>query len=285
MLKNMEKNMKLILKSSIEVHRRYLSEIRKSNKYLIDQFNINNYYYRKILTTGNCCVFGSNLDLLEELDSHKFLTKLPDHRHPAHYKEGIVIRKVVEDSALDNLQDSVKTMLKFDVNLGIRLIRKTNDYVEEFGFHSKETNENQVMFFFNHIEDLDQWVKFFKKTNSKLFELLNENSIDLAKLIGDQFYQDRNQEIDLSSGFRRKLLYELGVGSEYDFRHDELELLSLISSKHSIQDIAQITQRNVQDVEESLEIIRQRLSCSSGRDLIRKATELKHLWQGSLYLR
>lgn len=250
--------------------------IKTTASVLLDHFNVNNFWYYRIHESGRFSFFEASAGLLECLESQQFILKYPLCCHPKYHRHGTQIRKITEDPLLAVSETTKDGLLQLDFNLRVRLVNKTDDFVEEFGFHSAQSNDEQCLFLSNHLPELRFFAKWFLKNNARLISFLEESSLHLPSLVGPDFYKNRIQEADSSYQVRQKFLEKLGVKQDLDLSLVELDTLKLLLKGYTAPQIATQLYRSKRTIEHRIENIKSKLQCPSRVELIQKARELEH---------
>jgi DNA-binding CsgD family transcriptional regulator len=250
--------------------------LKKTSSFLLDNFNLNKFYYYKLHNSGRFSLFDSSLDLVECFESQQFLLKTPAFSHPKYHESGCKMHKVLEDPLFAKLEETQNSFLKLNFNLGIRFVNRTDNAVEEFGFHSSQTDEKQCLFLCNHLIELRFFSRLFLKQNTSFFSFLEESSLDLPRILGTDFYRNRIQEVDPSCLAKQKFLLALGIKVEPDLSLGELDTLKLLVIGNTALQISRQLYRSKRTIEHRIENIKKKLVCFSKQELIQKVQELGH---------
>jgi DNA-binding CsgD family transcriptional regulator len=267
-----------MLYSTKKIHDRYSVSIKETCSVLLDHFNVNKFYYHKICDSGRFFVFDSNLDFTENFDTEELFHEFQFYCHPKYQQTGVQIINVAENLQSMKMEITKNCMLEFDANLWIRLVHKTENSVEEFGFHSSQSDEKQCLFIFNQIPQLNLFAKFFRENNPGLFSSLEEVPVNLLDVIGLDFYENRIQRSDPNYASKQKFLKQLGIDTELDLSPVELDTLRQLVRGYTASQIAKQVYRSKRTIEHRIENIKSKLFCYSKQELIQKAQELKHIW-------
>ncbi|MEI6791213.1 MAG: LuxR C-terminal-related transcriptional regulator [Myxococcaceae bacterium] len=249
--------------------------VKHASAVLLDYFNINNFYYYKITESGDFFLFDDNLGVVDFLDSQEFILKHPHYCHPKYHRNGCQIEKTNNNPLLVGLETTQDFFLKAKFNLSVSIVERSNNAVEEFGFHSSESSEEQSLFIFNHIDEIKLFSKWFLENNRPLLSFLQESKINLPQLLGDVFYSNRIQEADSAHLRREAFLKQLGIQAKPKLSLADQEVLRLTSRGFSPFQIGNQLHRSKRTIEHRIESLKQRLSCDSKVDLVEKAQEFE----------
>ncbi|MEI6806472.1 MAG: helix-turn-helix transcriptional regulator [Myxococcaceae bacterium] len=254
-----------------------LKSVKHGSSILLDYFNLNNFYYYKITESGDFFLFDDNLGVLDFLDSQEFIFKHRYYCHPKYHRSGCKIEKTSSNPLLVGLETTQKFFLEAKFNLSVSIVEKTDGAVEEFGFHSAQTTEDQSNFVFNHIDEIKLFAQWFLKNNTQLVSFLNESKTNLPRLIGDVFYSNRIQEADSIHFRRESFLKELGMTQKPNLSSADQEVLRLTSQGFTPYQIGNLLHRSKRTIEHRIESLKQKLACHSKVELLQKSQEI-HRW-------
>ncbi|MEI6790488.1 MAG: helix-turn-helix transcriptional regulator [Myxococcaceae bacterium] len=265
-----------MLCSTQKAHEKYSSAIRKLCSTLKDYFNIDKFYYGKISDSGLFIGFDSNLDFMEHFDTTELFLEYPFHCHPKFHTVGVQIINLVENLELTKIDTTKNCMLKFNANLWLKSVSRTGNVLEEFGFHSAQSDQKQSLFLFNQISQLNLLMKSFQKNNPNLFASLYETPVNLLSVIGNDFYENRIKRSDPNYIAKQNFLKELEIETDLDLSGAELETIQLILKGCTASQIAKQLYRSKRTIEHRVENIKLKLGCSSKQELIQKVQELEY---------
>lgn len=252
--------------------------IKQASDILLNYFNLNNFYYYKITESGDFFLFDDNQGVIDFLDSHEFILKHSHYCHPKYHHDSFKIERTVNNPLLVGLEETQDYFMRSKFNLSVSIVDRTDNAVEEFGFHSPVSSEEQSLFICNHLNEIKFFTKWFLENNHSLFAFLHESRINLPRLLGDVFFSDRIQAEDPDRIKREAFLKELGIQKNADLSPTDIEVLKLTLKGFSPSQIGHQIYRSKRTVEHRIESIKQKLSCCSKVELIQKAQELEQ-WQ------
>jgi len=241
---------------------------------VFDFFGFNQFYYVKITDQGYFSTIDSHAAFAEYWTSEKCYLNYPYYRHPKFYKEGLSVIQNVENKNLRAFLDPLRNMFNFQS--WIRVINKLPDGMEEFGFSSCSIFNNfQCSQILNEIGLLRAFLKIFKIENKNLFSKIEDRQINIAELIGPDFYKNDMPIIPQSVG-KKALLEKLGIEIGPPLTLREVEIAKLLLAGYSARKIASQVYLSKRTVEHAIERLKEKLSCQSKSELVQKARELEH---------
>lgn len=248
--------------------------VKKASSLLQQHFNLNNFYYYRIDDLGNYFLFDDNLDVVDSLDASGFILKFAYYCHPKYHSSMTKIESTHDDPDLEGLESTKDYFLKSSFNLGLRLVNRTHNAVEEFGFHSSLADEKQHRCLLNHLSELRLFAQWFLEQNAHSLAFLRENALNLSNLIGADFYRNRIQDANPVHVTRRKLLKELGIGADFQPTETELDTIRLMMRGLTADQISKQVFRSRRTIEHRIERLKAKMQVSSRSELIQKAQVL-----------
>jgi DNA-binding CsgD family transcriptional regulator len=257
----------MIKKITIQHH----DAVKKSWQFFFDCFNANHFWYYRLMNNGYISFLDSNPTWCEYFASQKFYLEDPFVRHPKFVQEGVYITKDQEDEeSFGRILTSGRDKFSFQVNL--RLLNKIPGGIEEFGFSFKHFQTSMI---FNTLPLIRLFTKKFHNNNQTLDQKLREYQIDLASLIGPNFYLPHSH-FDSQNSKNRIFLEKMGVRST-ELTLTEKEVIQNLLNGYSAGKTASKMFRSKRTVEHHIERIKEKLSCSSKAELIQTSRELEQL--------
>jgi len=253
---------------------RYNDQILNACSAVFDFFGFNQFYYLKITNQGYFSLIGSHVPFSEYWASEKCYLTYPYYRHPKFYKEGISVIQNVENENLKVFLDPLIGMFNFQS--WVRIINKLPDGIEEFGFSSYSIFSSlQCSQISNEIGMLRLFLNKFKSENKSLFSKIEDRQINIAELIGPDFYKNDMPIIPQSVG-KKALLAKLGIEVGPPLTLREVEITKLLLAGYSASKIASQVYLSKRTVEHAIERLKEKLSCQSKSELVQKARELEY---------
>jgi len=228
------------------------------------------FFYYKISDSGCFSVLTSNIAWGEFFGAEKNYLIDPYLRHPKFFQSGVVLlHNKDEDSVLRMINSQ-----KFNRLISLFISNRTADGLETFGFASNSFDDNQVSLLLSELPLLRMFFKKFREENRAIFRAVDENQIDLAKLIGPSFYENGLKSASPSSA-RDRLLQDLGMLDPSSLTSREVGVVKLLLQGLSASKIALQVHLSKRTVEHHIERIKEKLGCDSKAELIQKARELE----------
>lgn len=260
-----------ILEPTKIAYRKNISSIRLSSSILLDNFNINSFYYHKIYDSGRFFLFeGGDISLTEYFEEKNVIFQYPLYCHPKYRQGGTQLKRFVDDPSLKNAEAMRDGFIKFGFGSCLKLINKTDNFVEEFGFDSAHSNESQSRLFINHTPELRLFARWFLEKNAHVISFLEESHLDLPSIIGADFYRDRIQGANKK---KKKFFQDLGIHTVPELSEEEVKTIKLLLKGYTAPQIGAQLYRSERTIEHRIERIRAKWVCSSKAELIQKAQE------------
>jgi DNA-binding CsgD family transcriptional regulator len=163
----------------------------------------------------------------------------------------------------------------FGINFNINLQQRVADGIEAFGFGSQFNDPCADDRLLNELPFLSHFTKLFRKKHQKLFDLLDDNMVDIGSHFGTLFYE-KPAATTLPSD-RKKLLCKMGLDWIFELTAREKDVLGFLSSGQSASYIARELHLSKRTVENYIATVKSKLCITSKADLIDKAKELEFL--------
>lgn len=235
-----------------------------------DCFNISQFYYTRVYSSGKYTTLGTHIGLNEFLyDRLELLRSCPVLRNPEILQSGISFPRYTHDAVYSKYQNDVwnKFKLKFSVNL----VRKTPFGAECFGFGVKHADPRIDQQLLNELPLVYKFIDFFRNENKKLLQISYENQVDIASLLGSCYNEEpiTNQ----SNEKRNLLLKQLGLDAMLQLTQRESEIMKFLANGFPAHYIAKQLYLSSRTVENYIATIKMKFDCNSKVELIRKAQE------------
>lgn len=234
---------------------------------LKDCFGINHFWYFKITLTGNYSYLGTHSDWNEFCFENAMVSHFSCLRHPNNLQTGINLMKAQADSEYKKVLDVAWD--KFQINFNINLMNRVSEGVEAFGFATCHNDPHSEQRLINQLPLLRHFTKVFREEHVKLFQLIDENRVNLPNHFGSLFYE-RQKTIEIPDN-REHFMQKMGFGSICSLTPREKHVLKFISNGYPSPYIAQQLLLSNRTVENYIAVIKCKLSCNSKVELIHKA--------------
>lgn len=251
---------------------RFDKDIKKAYSSIFDNFKFNHSWYYKITNRGNFSLIDTNPEWMQywaETGGYKFYDY---YRHPKYFDDGFIWHVNPINQEFNKVVSFGSQ--QYDYKLYLRLMNKTSDGIECFGFTFNACNEVQMSNLMNGLPYLRLFTRKIKESNPYLFSKIENNQIDLANLIGSSFYQKPNLTMP---GFSRNSLLQEFAKDVEGFSDGEIEVIKLLVQGYSPKQMGEILFRSKRTIEHRIERIKCKLGCFSKVDLIQKVRELEQM--------
>jgi DNA-binding CsgD family transcriptional regulator len=250
-------------------------KIRKTTQPLRDHFDINYFTYHRIDSKGNYTVLLDRPDFAEAYVDNKLFHVDPFLRHPSVFQSGLCdLQTNYTEEDYERAVGVAKP--RFNLDMGVILIERSENAVEFFGFCDNYKNKKFNKLYLNHPHLLKGFANYFKKEMSLL---LNDQEPGFLPVIkGKGFFCNTpvvpNLEIDANVGF----LQDLGLG-KYQRQVEllskrEQECLKYLLQGKTAKEIGAALSISYRTVESYIESIKNKLGCWSKNELCAIAQDL-----------
>jgi DNA-binding CsgD family transcriptional regulator len=248
----------------------YYDQMLKFAAPLNDHFGINHFWYYRITFSGHYCFLGTHTSWNEFCFDHSLVCQFPFLRHPQTLQAGISLMKSYEEP------DYKKLLLlaweKFQINFNINIHKNISDGIEAFGFASHFNDPKSDERLLNQLPLLIRYAQAFRQQNKKLFQLLDDQQVNLSALWGSKFYEGQKE---IAIPLDRKLfLRKMGFEAFFSLTPRELDVLKLLSQGFPASYIAQELHLTKKTIENYTATIKCKLSCQSKVEMIKKTQDL-----------
>lgn len=239
-------------------------------KPLYDHFGINHFWYYRITNSGIYSYVGSNGPWNEYCYGESLTKHFPCLRSPSVLKGGVTLMKAGSNE--DYAQVLKTAWDKFRINFNVNIFEPCVDGIEAYGFASKFSDHESDERILNELSILRCFFRELRKKHGKLFTLLQDNAIDLSDHMGATFHE-RPKGIVLSLN-RQRFLSEIGCAALSQLTPREQEILRLLVHGYPASYIKEELHLGLRTVENYIVSIKNKLSCHSKVELIKKAQEV-----------
>jgi DNA-binding CsgD family transcriptional regulator len=236
---------------------------------LSDCYGVNHFFYYRIVSNFFYGV-GTHLKWHEfyidniDLMSHAHTTK-----HSNILKSEIVLFKSTSDPSFKELLNTAWN--KFNINLTINVQREIKGGIEGFGFGVKSNHVKADQHLLNHLPLLNKFVDYFTEKNSKLINIAKESQVDIASLLGKQFYKKQSEYP--MGGSKKNLQKQLGLLPLEALTRREIEVIKFLAQGYPAKYIAEQLHISHRTVENYIATIKSKLNCDSKSSLIEKSRD------------
>ncbi len=247
-------------------------EIKRASSAVFECLNLNYFYYHKITDSGHLTLLGSDPAWVEYFGAQKFYVSNPFHRNSNSFRNCFVVLKNVVSNDFNQIM--VEGRERFNFHFNLQIMNRTVDGVETFGFSSPTSDDLQIAMLINELPLINLFINKFRLENRRIFSKLDDNKVDLAKLVGPDFHVETLPAIPKCCG-RQVFLRKMGIECGELLSPREVEVMKLLLLGYSAGKIAPQIYLSKRTVEHHIERIKQKLGCESRAELIQKARELE----------
>ena len=254
-------------------HSPYYDQMLRFAQPLHDHLGINHFWYYRITSSGDYSYLGTHAAWSEFCFDRSLSASFPCLRHPNSLQSGISLMKSTNDAGY---QQTLQTAWeKFGINFNINLQQKIPNGIEAFGFASKFDDLHADERVLNELPLLQHFINNFRNKHKKLFELLDEASVNIASHFGQIFYE-RQKALSLPLE-RKELICKMGLSWIFTLTAREKDVLHFVANGQTALSIAEALGLSVKTVENYLATIKSKLMVATKTDLIQKAREFSTL--------
>jgi DNA-binding CsgD family transcriptional regulator len=238
-------------------------------KPLYDHFGVNHFWYYRITRKGEYSYAGTHAAWNEYCFDQSLLAHFPCLRHPNVLRRGITLMKAGDHEPYKEVQKQAWD--QFGIHFNLNIFNNCAEGIEAFGFGTRFQDHEAEERLLNELPLLRYFIKDFRQKNETLFQLLKEETVDLSANIGAIFYE-RPKEIVLPLE-RSLFLRQMGYG-EIKLTPREKEIAKLLASGFPASYIKDQLHLGIRTVENYIVTLKNKLSCHSKVELIKKSQEL-----------
>lgn len=232
--------------------------------------SINHFWYYRVTHTGHYSFIGTHTKWTEYCFENHMIDYFPCLRHPDSLQSGI---SLMRNSSNDSYKNVLKSAWeKFKVYFSFQLLKKIPEGMEGFGFATSRNDPGVDERLLNELPLLCNFINQFRQKNEKIFDLLDDNQVDLAGYLGPRF--NEKPETDRASFDRRSFLKQMGYEGAFDLTERELDILKYLASGYPSSYIASRLCLSKRTIENNIAVMKCKLYCHSKVELIQKAQEL-----------
>lgn len=237
---------------------------------LNDHFGINHFWYYRITFSGFYSYLGTHLAWNEFCFDKALLSNFPCLRHPNNLQNGINLMKANIGSEYKKVLDIAWE--KFQINFSINILNRIPEGIEAFGFGTRFNDPYAEQRLLNDLPLLRFFIKLFQTKHKKLFQLLEDNQVNLSDQFGPLFFE-HTKSLTIPRE-QDQFLSKMGLGSILLLTPREKDVLKIIANGFSAPYIAKELRLHKRTVENYIATIKSKLSCNSKVELIKKAQEI-----------
>lgn len=232
-------------------------------------FGINHFWYYRISHSGSYSYVGTHAPWNEYCFDRGLLKHFPCLRHPNVLRRGVSFMRAGNNTHYKEVQKQAWT--KFNIHFNLNIFDNYAEGIEAFGFGTRFQDHQAEERLINELPLLHHFIGECRKKHGNLFHLLEDNAVDLSKTIGANFHL-RPQEI-VPPLDRSLFLRQIGC-SAIELTAREKSIAKLLVNGFPSSYIQNVLHLSLRTVENYMANLKDKLSCDSKVDLIKKAQEL-----------
>jgi DNA-binding CsgD family transcriptional regulator len=253
----------------------YHNKMMRFVKPLENHFGINHFWYYRITYSGHYSYVGTHTLWDEFCFANDSYREFPHLRHPDSLVKGISLMKNSSNLPYQEILNSVAG--QFGINFHIHLLKNIPEGVEGYGFATHHKLGLKDEYLLNHLPLLNQFIKQFRIENQNIFNIIYENPVDLASLMGPVFHQ-KDRSLNLPNK-RDAFLREIGYKEVLSLSPQEMKVFQALANGFPANYIANELSLSTRTVEHYIVSIKQKLFIDSKVELIEKAKEFVGIYQ------
>lgn len=252
---------------------RHHDRIKKECQPLIDYFGVSHFSYVKIKNSGKLSLLSNHPAWLDYYCAEKLYFEQPHFRHPSNFTSGISLSKNIQGEEYCQLSRIAST--KFNINPCLCILTKGEDGLEMIGLDAITPSKMHDVLLLNNMNLIHKFVALFKEKNKFLFDLLEEQQIDISSLLGQKFL---TTDIPVMGNSIQggQFLQEIGFAIP-NLSKQEKKVIKYLLLGYSARQSAEALFLSLRTIEHCIERIKLKLNCFSKQELILKARDLEAL--------
>lgn len=233
---------------------------RLSSK-LADIFGVNYFAYQRVTEDGHWSIMGNNPDWLIYSAEKGFYLHDPSLVNPKYYQSGLCLPKThqheaFQETLIDHAIDN------FDIDHALAVVKRAPGYCDYFFYAAPRKNQDTLKHYLNHQDTFVNAIpSYLHREFENEIKRLHQNPIDLHRLAGLDF----NRETNLLKLPNRTNFFS----SKNILSPRERDCLTLYRQGYTAKESAKILEISFRTVEDHFESIKNKLDCSTKRDLLK----------------
>lgn len=256
---------------------KYSNRIRKVTAPLQDHLGVQYFSYHRIDHMGKYTVLVDRPDWAEWYVKEQFYLNDPYLRHPSVYHSGVTF---IENNGSEEYKEKVLKTGKevFDLDCGIILIKKKENYVDFFCFSGNKSTSALEKIYLNHPQVLKSFATHFVDQMKPILTKMEEEAGSLIDLKGGDFSCKEPIYPNLSSATLLDFCRDLGLYKEFEtLSPREKQCLKLLTENKTAKETGEALGLNHRSIEFYFENIKNKLSCSSKGEILQIAKALREI--------
>lgn len=270
----------------LAIYQSFLSnKIKKLADPLNTHFGIDEFIYTYISNEGHFFAISNQPEPAEHYFSQHFYQSTLLIRHPDNYRnEALFPTKIPdEDKQTKEHQLIMKDKFGYSADTLLVIFKKEKNAVHKFLFNTKKWDSSIIHFYLNNLETLECFCDYFLKEWQSYLEECEKYTINIAQIIGPNFYKNCNLEFQ-SEEIRRKesFLKEIGaIPKDFklppSFSNQEKICLEWLAQGRTLKETAQLMSLSHRTVEYYFENIKNKMNCMTKSEVLECLNYLKLL--------
>jgi len=255
-----------------------IDKLKKICQPLFEKLGINHFFYSTISNEGFFSEVGVHLDWLYHYAENEFFKTNPFKCDPKYIIPGTYIPTNVQIPAFEKI---VATSRKLQVHPFLLFIERNSSGTVRYGFNLSYDMTQQDALLMNEISLLRTFVKHFQVEASDILGNMQDNAINIAQEMGDQFHHrptlpktklTLEEKLAALRGFER-----ISPLVPVKFSKREKECILLRLSGKSSRESSELLGLSRRTVENYLENIKGKLNCDDQSSFSEKLEQLRML--------
>lgn len=226
---------------------------------------VNHFWYYRVTDSGQYTFLGTHSDWTEYCFDTHLLSAFPMLRHPSKQKGGITLMNQTPSEGFSSMQK--EAWEKFQIHFNLNLTTKISGGVEAFGFATSTQSSQVEEDLLNELPLLTTFIAEFRKENKELLDLAHHLQVDISSYLGPKFYEETPRTPLNKSSF----LQAMDWLPPTPLTAREETLLVFLASGHTAPYIGKKLRLATRTVENYIQVVKEKLHCSSKNELIEKA--------------
>lgn len=246
---------------------RHHDKMIRSAEPLKNHLAVNHFWYDKVSYDGYYSYFGTHTEWSEYCTGHiEFLHDIPHLSKPNLAVEGIHLLGLSPDKGLQNVLECGRS--KYNIHFNLHIVKKTGEGVESYGFGTSRNDIGIYERLLNETPLLLYYIKMFREINASIFEIVNENAVNILDFQSSKFTTPHKDTIETYN--RELLLSELGIHFAPLSPREE-DVLRYLANGFPASYIAAELALSSRTVESIIISLKTKLQCDSKVELIQKS--------------
>ena len=268
-----------LLEATSQFSIKYQTQISKLCDPLFTHFEINYFFYLYISYQAECCVLGTNIDLVQhyfDLDMHK---SNPFFTECKQTKTGVYLYDSVKE---DGFQSDMQLLeKKYNTKHSCLLVEKEKNGCQIYGFALPTHAVSRESLLINQASLLKQFTSYFNDEMALVIQQMKDNPVSLSNEINFGQNAKHLPHIHLTDSEKCQFLSQIGFKNklllQVDFTRREQECILLFLQGKSAREIAKELFLSTRTIEHHLENIKNKLLCTNRSELFEKLLKMKEL--------